>query len=101
MGPLSGLRIVEMAGLGPAPFAGMLFSDMGAEVIRIERKRAAVGDAFDRVKDANFVDRGRRLVALDLKKPEAVEATLEIVAKADALIEGFRPGVMERLGLGP
>jgi alpha-methylacyl-CoA racemase len=101
MGPLTGLRIVEMAGLGPAPFAGMLFSDMGAQVIRVDRKGASAGDGFDRVKDANFVDRGRRSIALDLKKPEAVEAVLGIVSQSDALIEGFRPGVMERLGLGP
>ncbi len=101
MGPLSGLRIIEMAGLGPAPFAGMLFSDMGADVIRIDRKTAVTGDAFDRVKEANFVDRGRRSITLDLKKSEAVEAALELIAQSDALIEGFRPGVMERLRLGP
>ena len=101
MGPLSGLRIIEMAGLGPAPFAGMLFSDMGADVVRIDRKTSAAGDAFERVKDANFIDRGRRSIALDLKKPEAIEAALELIANSDALIEGFRPGVMERLGLGP
>jgi alpha-methylacyl-CoA racemase len=101
VGPLSGLRIIEMAGLGPAPFAGMLFSDMGADVVRIDRKTSAGGDAFERVKQANFVDRGRRSIALDLKKPEAIEAALELIANSDALIEGFRPGVMERLGLGP
>jgi len=67
VGPLSGLRIIEMAGLGPAPFAGMLFSDMGADVVRIDRKTSAAGGDFERVKDANFVDRGRRSIALDLK----------------------------------
>lgn len=101
MGPLSGMRVVEMAGLGPAPFAGMLLSDMGADVIRIDRKPDSRGDAFDRVKAANFVDRGRRSIALDLKRPEGVAAALELIGQSDALIEGFRPGVMERLGLGP
>jgi len=101
VGPLSGLRIIEMAGLGPAPFAGMLFSDLGADVIRIDRKASAASGGFDRVKEANFVDRGRRTLALDLKKPEAIETALELIANSDALIEGFRPGVMERLGLGP
>jgi alpha-methylacyl-CoA racemase len=101
MGPLSGLRVVEVAGIGPAPFVGMLLSDMGADVIRIDRKPAAKTDGFDEVKQANFVDRGRRSLALDLKVAEAVEAALELIAGSDALIEGFRPGVMERLGLGP
>ena len=101
MGPLSGLRIIEMAGLGPAPFAGMLFSDLGADVVRIDRKASAAGGGFDRVRQTNFVDRGRRTLALDLKKPEAIETALELIANSDALIEGFRPGVMERLGLGP
>ncbi len=101
MGPLSGLKVVEMAGIGPAPFAGMLLSDMGADVIRIDRKVAAGGDAFDAIKGGGFLDRGRRSIALDLKKPEGVDAALELIGAADALIEGFRPGVMERLGLGP
>ncbi len=101
MGPLSGLRIVEMAGIGPAPFAGMLLSDMGADVVRIDRKGAGEGGAFDQIKSGGFLDRGRRSIALDLKKPEAVAAALELIGAADALIEGFRPGVMERLGLGP
>jgi alpha-methylacyl-CoA racemase len=101
MGPLHGLRIVEMAGLGPAPFAGMLLSDMGADVIRIDRKTTGGGDAFDSVKQANFVDRGRHSIALDLKTPEGVVAALELIVNSDAVIEGFRPGVMERLGLGP
>jgi alpha-methylacyl-CoA racemase len=101
MGPLRGLRIIEMAGLGPAPFAGMLLSDMGANVIRIDRKTKGGGDAFDSVKQANFVDRGRRSIALDLKTPEGVAVALELIANSDAVFEGFRPGVMERLGLGP
>jgi alpha-methylacyl-CoA racemase len=101
MGPLSGLKIVEMAGIGPTPFAGMLLSDMGADVIRVDRKATGKADAFDAVKGGGFPDRGRRSIALDLKKPEAVAAALELIGAADALIEGFRPGVMERLGLGP
>jgi alpha-methylacyl-CoA racemase len=101
MGPLHGLRIIEMAGLGPAPFAGMLLSDMGADVIRIDRKARGGGDGFDGVKQANFVDRGRRSIALNLKTPEGVAAALELIANSDAVFEGFRPGVMERLGLGP
>jgi len=101
MGPLAGLKVVEMAGLGPAPFAGMMLSDLGADVIRIDRKSAASGDAFAAVKHANFIDRNRRSLALDLKSPAGVAAALELIAGSDALIEGFRPGVMERLGLGP
>jgi len=95
MGPLKGVRIVEFAGLGPGPFAAMLFSDMGAEVIRIDRKGARAPHRTE------VAYRGRRAVALDLKKPEAVEAALRLIEMADGLIEGFRPGVMERLGLGP
>jgi alpha-methylacyl-CoA racemase len=97
-GPLTGYRVVEFAGMGPAPFAAMMLADMGADVIRIDRA-AAVEDDF-----ANPVDplsRGRRSLALDLKQPRAVEIALDLVATADVLIEGFRPGVMERLGLGP
>ncbi|HYF21834.1 MAG TPA: CaiB/BaiF CoA-transferase family protein [Caulobacteraceae bacterium] len=95
-GPLTGMRVLEFAGLGPAPFCGMLLSDLGADVVRIDRKgtQALLG-RFD------ATARGRRSVALDLKRPEAVEACLRLCEGADALIEGFRPGVMERLGLGP
>ncbi|HEY2071395.1 MAG TPA: CaiB/BaiF CoA-transferase family protein [Rhizomicrobium sp.] len=95
MGPLHGIRIVEFAGIGPGPFAAMLFSDMGAEVIRIDRKGGRLPSKME------IYLRGRKTVALDLKKPQAVEAALKLIDKADALIEGFRPGVMERLGLGP
>lgn len=95
MGPLQGVRVVEFAGLGPGPFAAMLFSDMGADVIRIDRKGGRSPGK------AEITYRGRPAVAFDLKKPEAVEAALKLIEKADALIEGFRPGVMERLGLGP
>lgn len=101
MGPLQGIRIIEMAGIGPAPFAAMLLADMGAEVIRIDRKAAPGDGAFDTLKSYGFLNRGRRSLALDLKKPESVAAMLKLVGSADALIEGFRPGVMERLGLGP
>jgi len=95
-GPLSGLKIVEFAGIGPGPFCGMLLSDLGADVVRIDRKGGGRGASkFD------VTSRGRRSVALDLKTPEAVEACLRLIERADALFEGFRPGVMERLGLGP
>jgi len=95
MGPLAGLRIVEFAGIGPGPFAAMLFSDMGAEVLRVDRKGGRNPSKFE------VYLRGRNTVQLDMKKPEAVEAALKLIERADALIEGFRPGVMERLGVGP
>jgi alpha-methylacyl-CoA racemase len=99
-GPLSGVRIVEMAGIGPCPFAAMMLADMGAEVIRIQAKdaRSAIpllNTRFD------VLARGRRSIAIDLKKPGAAEVVLQLIDKADAVVEGFRPGVMERLGLGP
>jgi alpha-methylacyl-CoA racemase len=95
MGPLQGIRIVEFAGIGPGPFAAMLLSDMGAEIVRIDRKG---GRSPARTE---IYMRGRRAVALDMKKPEAVEVALKLIDRADALLEGFRPGVMERLGVGP
>lgn len=101
MGPLQGLRVIEMAGVGPAPFAGMLLADMGAEVLRIERAAQGAPDGFEALVRARVLERGRRRVALDLKRPEAMRAVLDMAGSADALIEGFRPGVMERLGLGP
>src|SRR5260370_33306733 len=85
-----------MAGLGPCPMAGMLLADMGAEVIRVERSTRL---PEDQLKDVSF--RGKKSVALDLKKPAGVETLLKLIGKADALIEGYRPGVAERLGLGP
>ena len=94
-GPLSGLKIVEFAGIGPGPFCGMLLSDLGADVVRVDRKGGGRGSKFD------VTARGRRSVALDLKTPQAVEACLTLMERADAAFEGFRPGVMERLGLGP
>jgi len=101
MGPLNGTRVIEMAGIGPAPFAAMLLSDMGAEVIRIDRKGREDAGVFGTLKREGFLARGRRSLALDLKNSVAVGAVLDLAASADALIEGFRPGVMERLGLGP
>ncbi len=95
--PLSGIRVIEFAGLGPAPYAGMLLADLGADVLRIGRPDAS--ELFP-VRNAP-VDRGRRVLLLDLKKAEAVDLSLRVIEKADVLIEGFRPGVMERLGLGP
>lgn len=97
-GPLTGLKVVEMVGIGPAPFCAMMFADMGAEVIRIDRPREAADKGLGH---ADILARGRRRVTIDLTKPGAAEAVLAILDKADVLIEGFRPGVMERLGLGP
>jgi alpha-methylacyl-CoA racemase len=100
MGVLSGYRVIELAGIGPGPMCAMLLSDMGADVLRIDRAAdAGLGIGMD--PKYSLLNRGRRSVALDLKKPEAIEAVLKLVEKADALIEGFRPGVTERLGLGP
>src|SRR5713226_6927159 len=100
MGVLSGYRIIELAGIGPAPMCAMLLSDMGADVVRIDRL-ADAGLGVQVQTKYSLLNRGRRSVALDLKRPEATDAVLRMVGKADALIEGFRPGVMERLGLGP
>lgn len=102
MGPLLGIKVVEFAALGPAPMGAMLLADLGAEVVRIERKAKPgrpTAELFDPQLD--ILNRSRRVVALDLKQPAAIEAALRLVAGADILIEGFRPGVMERLGLGP
>jgi alpha-methylacyl-CoA racemase len=98
-GPLEGQRIIEIASLGPGPFAAMLLADMGADVLRIARASEVTGHQRDpRLAPIN---RGRRSVAVDLKKPGGAEVVLRLVEQADGLIEGFRPGVMERLGLGP
>src|SRR5690606_38664162 len=94
-GPLEGLKVLELAGLGPVPFCGMLLSDLGADVLRIDRPDGRRYDKYS-------VDtRGRRSIVLDLKEPRGKRLALALIEKADALIEGFRPGVMERLGLGP
>jgi alpha-methylacyl-CoA racemase len=100
MGPLAGIRVVEFAGIGPGPMAAMLFGDLGADVLRIDRTTASdLGVAMP----AKFelLHRSRPSIAIDLKRPEGVALAVELVEKADALIEGFRPGTMERLGLGP
>jgi len=97
-GPLAGLKVIEMAGLGPAPFCSMLLADMGAEVIRIDKPvnpGSIDNSRFD------VLNRGRCSLAIDMRSPDATETVLALIAKADILIEGYRPGVMERLGLGP
>ena len=102
MGPLHGLKVIEFAGIGPGPFAAMLFADMGAEVVRIERKSAVRRPlSLLNLGPRDVASRGRRAVGLDIKRPEGRAAALRLIDRADALIEGFRPGVMERLGLGP
>jgi alpha-methylacyl-CoA racemase len=100
MGPLHGLRVIELAGIGPGPFCAMLLADLGADVVRIDRTEASdLGVPMDRRYDINA--RNRRSVALDLKRSAGRDAVLRLAARADVLIEGFRPGVAERLGLGP
>jgi len=99
-GPLAGVKVVELAGIGPGPMCAMLLSDLGAEVIRVDRP-SPVDLGIDRGRKFNVLNRGRRSIAVDLKSPEGVEVVLGLVDQADALIEGFRPGVTERLGLGP
>jgi alpha-methylacyl-CoA racemase len=98
-GPLAGVRVLELPAIGPVPFLGMLLADLGADVIRIDRLPGAAG--LGDLMAASPMGRGRRSIALDLRKPGAAEAALRIAAKCDALIEGFRPGVAERLGIGP
>jgi alpha-methylacyl-CoA racemase len=100
MGPLNGIKIIELAGIGPGPFCAMMLADMGADVIRVDRAQSVVG-GDPASPPADVLNRGRRSVGLDLKQPEGVETLLGLVEEADALIEGFRPGVAERLGLGP
>jgi len=100
MGPLTGIRVLELEGIGPGPFCGMLLADMGADVILVDRPHdAQLGFGRERWYDVMF--RGRRSVTLDLKSPTGRDAALALVERADALVEGFRPGVLERLGLGP
>jgi alpha-methylacyl-CoA racemase len=100
MGPLAGVRILEIAGIGPGPFAAMVLADMGAEVLRIDRAQN-VSPKPGEAPPGDLLNRGRRSVGVDLKNPDGVAAVLRLVEEADALLEGFRPGVMERLGLGP
>ena len=100
MGPLQGLTIIEIAGIGPGPFAAMLLADMGAEVIRVERPGGSMFTAAHNPK-LDFLNRNKRCISINLKDPGGVDTVLDWLAKADALLEGNRPGVMERLGLGP
>lgn len=95
MGPLKGIRIIEMGGIGPSPFAAMLLADMGAEVIRVERASSDSASPYESTL------RNRKSIAVNLKDPQGVELIKKLLADADGLIEGFRPGVMEKLGLGP
>src|SRR5690349_16709065 len=100
VGPLQGVKIVELAGIGPGPFAGMLLSDMGADIIRVDRAGQVNPAAFDKP-NLEPLYRGRRSIGVDLKNPEGVELVLKLVEQADVLVEGLRPGTTERLGLGP
>ena len=99
MGPLKGVKVVEFAGIGPGPFCCMLLADMGADVLRVDRAMNVGNDQYE--PKYNNLLRGRKNIALDLKHPDGVEAALKLCDQADIIIEGFRPGVMERLGLGP
>lgn len=100
MGPLAGLKVVEIAGIGPGPFCAMVLADLGADVVRVDRPGAVLqGDPA--TPPADLLNRGRRSVAVDLKHADGVAVVLDLIDQADALVEGFRPGVMERLGLGP
>ncbi len=100
MGPLNGIKVLEIAGIGPGPFCAMLLADMGAEVIRIDRAGSVRGGDPD-APPADIMNRGRRSVGVDLKNPDGVATVLDLVEQADAILEGFRPGVAERLGVGP
>ncbi len=100
MGPLDGVRIVEIAGIGPGPFAAMMLADMGADIVRVDRA-ASVGGGDPSEPPKDIMNRGRRSIGVDLKNPDGVATVLTLVEQADALIEGFRPGVTERLGIGP
>ena len=100
-GPLAGIRVVELGGVGPGPFACMLLADLGAEVVRIDRPPAGYDGGAPVENRFNLLQRSRRSVALDLKHEAAREVVLRLVERADVVVEGFRPGVAERLGLGP
>ncbi|MYH99588.1 MAG: CoA transferase, partial [Acidimicrobiia bacterium] len=100
MGPLKGIRVVEIAGIGPGPFAAMMLADLGADVVRIDRADR-VRDEVPDTSHPDLLNRGRRSVGIDLKHPEGADTVLKLVEGADGLIEGFRPGVAERLGIGP
>ena len=100
-GPLTGIRVVEVGSIGPGPFCAMLLADLGAEIIRVDRVADAgpVGPSESHVHE--LVNRGRRSIKVDLKHPDGPEVVLDLVERADVLLEGFRPGVTERLGIGP
>ncbi len=100
MGPLQGRKVIEIAGIGPGPFCAMMLADMGADVVRVDRMESVDLGIHDDPK-FNLLNRGKRSVAIDLKNPAGVTVALKLIRQADALVEGFRPGVMERLGLGP
>ncbi|NNE74894.1 MAG: CoA transferase [Acidimicrobiales bacterium] len=100
MGPLQGVKVLEIAGIGPGPFCAMMLADMGAEVIRIDRAKSVRG-GDPAAPPADVMNRGRRSIGVDLKHPDGVATVLELVEQADVLLEGFRPGVAERLGIGP
>ena len=99
-GPLSGIKVVEIAGIGPGPFCAMLLADMGADVLRVDRAQVVSGGSADSP-SMDLLNRGRRSIGVDLKQADGVETVLRLVEQADALLEGFRPGVAERLGIGP
>lgn len=98
-GPLAGCRIIELAGLGPGPFAGMFLADLGAEVVRIDRPGGS--GFFAGSEHVDIMNRGKQSLLMDLKNPEAVDVVLDMVEHADVLIEGYRPGIVEKLGIGP
>jgi crotonobetainyl-CoA:carnitine CoA-transferase CaiB-like acyl-CoA transferase len=100
-GPLAGLRVVELAGIGPGPVCAMLLADMGAEVVRVERVSFTAGGQEPGRVPQGILNRGKRSVGIDLKRPGDVETLLALVGEADGLLEGYRPGVAERLGIGP
>jgi alpha-methylacyl-CoA racemase len=100
MGPLQGITVLEIAGIGPGPFCAMLLADMGADVIRVDRAGQVMGGDPESP-PADVLNRGRRSIGVDLKSPDGVETVLSLVEQADVLMEGFRPGVAERLGIGP
>ncbi len=100
MGPLQGITVLEIAGIGPGPFCAMLLADMGADVIRVDRAAQVMGGDPESP-PADVLNRGRRSIGVDLKSPDGVETLLSLVERADVLMEGFRPGVTERLGIGP
>ena len=99
-GPLAGVKVIEIAGIGPGPFCAMLLADLGADILRIDRA-GNVKDSFPDKPSGDLLNRGRRSIGVDLKSADGVEAVLKLVEQADVIMEGFRPGVMERLGLGP